>query len=170
MKRHHILALILIAFGVVFRLIPHPSNFTPIIAIALFSGAYFNQKKLKFLIPLTTMLISDAIIGFYQGIEITYLAILTSVGIGSLLSLQKFQPFSTILASIASSFLFFIITNFAVWAGSGMYEQTWKGLIECYWMAIPFYQNAIIGDLLFSVIIFGSYHLWSKSVFSQATA
>lgn len=169
MKKELLIGLILISLGIIFRLMPHPANFTPIIAIGLFSGAFFQSKIFKIIVPLLTMLISDAIIGFYEGVEITYFAILTSVGIGTLLSIQKFHFFQTILASSASSFLFFIITNFAVWVGSGMYEHTWNGLIQCYIMAIPFYQNALIGDILYSIIFFGAFHLYTKPHTSKVT-
>lgn len=169
MKKDFIVSTILILLGVIFRLIPHPDNFTPVIAIALFSGAYFHLKSFKIMVPLFTMLISDAFIGFYQGIEITYLAILISVAIGSLLTIKKFHFTQTIIASFASSFVFFIITNFAVWATSGMYEISWNGFIQCYVMAIPFYQNALIGDLLYSILFFGAYHLYFKPFSLKAT-
>ncbi len=170
MKKDFIIATILILLGVIFRLMPHPDNFTPVIAIALFSGAFFSSKTIKIIVPLLTMLISDAFIGFYQGIEVTYLAILTSVAIGTLLSIQKFQLNQTLIASFASSFVFFIITNFAVWATSGMYEISWNGLTQCYIMAIPFYQNALIGDLLYSILFFGVFHLYFKPISFKFTA
>ncbi len=170
MKKNFIIAIILILLGVIFRLMPHPNNFTPVIAIALFSGAFFHHKPFKIIVPLLTMLISDAFIGFYQGIEVTYLAILASVAIGSLLSIQKFQLWKTLTASFASSFVFFIITNFAVWATSGMYEISWNGFIQCYIMAIPFYQNALVGDLLYSILFFGVFHLYNKPISLKLTA
>jgi hypothetical protein len=67
--------------------------------------------------------------------------------------------FNTFLASLSSSMLFFIISNFGVWISSGMYAKTWSGLIECYIMAIPFYQNSMAGDVVFCAIIFGMFQL-----------
>ncbi len=168
-KKDFIIGLVLVLLGVIFRLMPHPANFTPIIAIALFSGAYFPSKLFKSITPLLAMLISDAFIGFYQGIEITYLAILISVFIGTFLNIQKFQFIPTIFASLSSSFAFFLITNFAVWLGSGMYEISWNGLTQCYIMAIPFYQNALVGDVLYTIFFFGSYHLYHRSLNLKTT-
>jgi len=147
------------------RLIPHPPNFTAIGAIALFGGAYFSKKYMAFLVPLTAMLLSDLIIGFHQGMYAVYISFAFIVMIGMLLRDNK-KIGSIFLASLSASVLFFVITNFAQWVTDPFYAKTGAGLIQCYTMAIPFFQNTIIGDLCFSGIMFGVFEL-AKVKFPQ---
>lgn len=135
------------------RLIPHAPNFTPIAAMALFGGATLNNKKLAFILPVIAMFISDLIIGFHSTMWAVYLAFTLTVFIGTKLN-GNIKPLSVITASIASSSLFFIVTNFAVWMGSSFYPQNAAGLFECYVAAIPFFNNGLIGDLFYSGILF----------------
>lgn len=157
------------------RLLPHPYNFTPIGAIALFGGAYFSRKSLAFIIPLSAMLISDLLIGFHDSMIAVYGSFLLIVMLGMGL-LQKVTPVRVFGSAIISSILFFLITNFAVWYGStGFYPQTWAGLGACYLAGLQFYQynffgnlffNSIMGDLFFSAILFGVYELINKQFFA----
>jgi hypothetical protein len=138
------------------RLIPHAPNFTPVAAMALFGGATLSNKRLAFLLPLIAMFISDLIIGFHSTMWAVYIAFAITVFIGTKLN-NNIKPLRIITASVASSALFFIITNFAVWLGSSFYPQNAAGLIECYAAAIPFFNNGIIGDLFYSGILFSVY-------------
>lgn len=135
------------------RLIPHAPNFTPVAAMALFGGATLNNKRLAYLLPLVAMFISDFIIGFHSTMWAVYVSFLLTVFIGTKIS-NNIKPLSVITASVASSALFFIITNFAVWLGSSFYPQNLSGLIECYIAAIPFFNNSILGDLFYNGILF----------------
>lgn len=135
------------------RLIPHAPNFTPVAAMALFGGATLNNKRLAYLLPLVAMFISDFIIGFHSTMWAVYISFLLTVFIGTKIS-NNVKPLSVITASVASSALFFIITNFAVWLGSSFYPQNLSGLIECYIAAIPFFNNSILGDLFYNGILF----------------
>src|SRR5579872_3194594 len=101
------------------RLVPHPPNFTPIGAMALFSGAYFGRRGLALVAPLGAMLLGDAIIGFYSGFWVTYLAVALIVLVGAL-ALTRASAFRIGVAAVASSLLFFIVSNFGTWAMSGM--------------------------------------------------
>jgi len=148
----------IILFGAVMRLIPHWPNFTPIAAMALFGGAYFSKKHLAFLIPLGALLISDLILGFHQWMIAVYVSFALVVGIGFLLK-QRIKVGTVLLATLSSSILFFIITNFAMWVGSPFYPQNFTGLIECYTLALPFFNNGIMGDVFFSTIFFGGFYL-----------
>ena len=115
------ISLFLLVFILAFsRLIPHPPNFTPLLGMAVFAGAMFDKKVFAFLAPLAAMFLSDIIIGFHSGMPIIYVAIAINVSIGTLL-INKFTYFKSFLALISGSLAFFIITNFAVWIGSGMY-------------------------------------------------
>lgn len=144
-------------FGAAFiRLIPHPPNFAPIAAMALFGGAYFNRKSFAFAVPLAAMFLTDAIIGFHSEMWLVYLSFALIVLIGMLM-LKKVNIKNVIIASLTASISFFIITNFGVWAFGTMYPKNIAGLIECYIAAIPFIQNTLIGDLFFSGIMFGMF-------------
>lgn len=165
-----ILSLMILAAAFV-RLIPHPPNFAPIAAMALFSGAYFNKKSFAFAVPLAAMFLTDAIIGFHSSMWIVYLSFALIVLIG-LLMLKKISIKNVVVASVTASISFFIITNFGVWAFGTMYPKNIAGLIECYIAAIPFIQNTLLGDLFYSGIMFGMFE-FAKSkhpVLSQAKA
>lgn len=153
------LVVTLMVFAAAFvRLIPHPPNFAPIAAMALFGGAYFNKKSFAFAVPLAAMFLTDAIIGFHSGMWIVYLSFALIVVIGMMM-LKKVSVINVVLASVTASLSFFIITNFGVWAFGTMYPKNVAGLIECYIAAIPFIQNTLIGDLFFSGIMFGLYEI-----------
>lgn len=168
--RFLIISLMILAAAFV-RLIPHPPNFAPIAAMALFSGAYFNKKSFAFAVPLAAMFLTDAIIGFHSSMWIVYLSFALIVVIGMFM-LKKISIKNVIVASVTASISFFLITNFGVWAFGTMYPKNIAGLIECYIAAIPFIQNTLLGDLFYSGIMFGIFE-FAKSkltVLSQAKA
>jgi hypothetical protein len=153
----------ILAAGLIFaaaftRLIPHYPNFTAVGAIALFGGTYLPNKKLAFAIPFIAMLITDAIIGFHPTMWAVYLSFAIIVLIG--LQLAKNRKVSNIiLATISSSVLFFVITNFAQWISDPFYAKTGAGLAQCFTMAIPFFTYTALGDMFFVAVIFGAYEL-----------
>ena len=129
------------------RLIPHPPNFVPITAIAIFAGVKFNNIKIAYTIPISIMLISDLFIGFYSISLFVYLAFILIITYSSLI--KKYSLKNIILSSV----MFFVITNFGVWLMGG-YPKSIEGLVLCYTMAIPFFTNSIIADLFFSAILY----------------
>ncbi len=138
------------------RLLPHPPNFTPIAAMALFGGAYLN-KKFAFSVPLGAMFISDIFLGFHSTMPYVYGSFILAGLIG--LWLKKHKSAKNVLCStLLSSILFFLITNFGVWA-QGWYPRNLSGLWESYVMGIPFFKNTVAGDLFYSGIFFGTYEL-----------
>jgi len=154
---------VLMVFAAAFvRLIPHPPNFAPIAAMALFGGVYFNKKSVAFAIPLAAMFLTDAIIGFHSGMWIVYLSFAFIVLIGMFL-LKKVTVKNVVLASLSASLSFFIITNFGVWAFGTMYPKNIIGLFECYVAAIPFIHNTLLGDLVYSGLMFGIYEVIKSS-------
>jgi hypothetical protein len=160
MLKPRLVALILVVLAAALtRLIPHPPNMTAIAAIALFGGAYFSDKWLAFLVPLTALFVSDlALGGFYRGMEVVYLSFALIVCIG--LWLQKRRTVLPVAgAALASSVLFFVLTNFGVWASSGFYPATLDGLIACYTAALPFFTNTVMGDLFYTALLFGGFVL-----------
>lgn len=147
-----------IALAAMLRLVPHPPNFTPIGAMALFSGAYFGRRALAFVAPLGALVLSDFVLGFYHGMATVYAATALIVFIGWF-ALNRISPIRVGLAALASSTLFFIITNFGMWLFSGFYPRTLAGLETCYVAAIPFFQNTIAGDLFYAVLLFGGFRI-----------
>ena len=135
------------------RLAPHPPNFTPILSIALFCGVCFRSKYI-FLVPLFAMLISDFILGFHSVIMYVYFSLLLIFIFGKLVS-EKISYKSTLIISLFSSILFFLITNFGVWIIG--YPKTFSGLILCYSAAIPFFKNSLISTLMFSSVFYYCY-------------
>ena len=142
--------IILLVFS---RLIPHPPNFTPIISIVVLSGVLFHSFILTIIIFLSSMLISDLIIGFYPGIIFTYITLLI-IGMLFYFIFNKINYKNLIVYSFAGSFIFYFITNFFVWVNSNLYEQTINGLINCYILAIPFFSNTLLSTIFFSYLTF----------------
>jgi hypothetical protein len=152
-----IFVVILITIGVVSRLLPHLPNFTPIVAIALFGGVYLSRKA-AVVIPLLAMAVSDIFIGRYEiGLMISvYGSFLVCVLVGFWLKNNK-KWYTTLGCTILGSVLFFIITNFAVWAFTPWYAKDISGLIQCYLMALPFFRGTLLGDLFYVFLFFGTY-------------
>ena len=144
--------IIILAFA---RLIPHPPNFTPIIAVAIISGYFFKNFNLSVLILLAAMLISDLFIGFYKNIIFVYLSLIFITFIFHKIS-SKINFKNLFIYGFAGSLIFFVISNFGVWAlGSPgvqdiAYEKSLIGLIQCYILAIPFFGNTFLSTLIFS--------------------
>ena len=152
-----------IAAAAALRLIPHPPNFTPVGAMALFSGAYLGRRGIAFVAPLGAMLLGDAVLGFYSGVWVTYLAVALVVIVG-MLALSRQTAVRVAAAAFVSAILFFLVSNFGTWALSGMYPHSLSGLWTCYVAAVPFFQNTLAGDLFYSGLLFGGFALLQRSV------
>ncbi|HEY4509919.1 MAG TPA: DUF6580 family putative transport protein [Candidatus Paceibacterota bacterium] len=151
------------AISVAARLLPHPANFTPMAALALFAGVYAAKvSKWYLLLPLGAMLVSDLFVGFYewQTMAVVY-ASFFAIGLIGLLTRMcetRFHTFyAVILAAVSGSVLFYLTTNFAVWAFSGMYAPTLDGLMFSYYMGLPFFKFTLLGDLFYVFLFFGIY-------------
>lgn len=146
------------------RLIPHPPNFTPIGAMALFSGAYLGRRGIvAFAAPLGALFLSDLALGFYHGMLTVYFSTALIVVMGWL-ALRRVSLIRVGTASVLSSVLFFQVTNFGMWLSSGIYPRTVAGLEACYIAAIPFFQNTFAGDLFYSALLFGGFALLERWV------
>ena len=153
------LVIVTVIFTAAFmRLIPHWPNFTPIAGIALFGGTYIGRKHLAFIIPLAAMLLSDIFLGLHQTMLAVYISFALIVGIGFLLR-KRVSAFTILSASIISSLLFFLVTNFAAWQSGIMpYSMNFNGLIECYAAGLPFLNNGILGYLFYNTVFFGGFY------------
>lgn len=148
-----------IAAAATLRLLPHPPNFSPIDAMALFSGAYLGRRWLAFVAPIGALILSDLVLGFfYHGQATVYFAVALIVLLGSS-SLRRISALRLLGAAMASSILFFVLTNFGMWLFSGFYPRTLGGLETCFVAAIPFFQNTVAGDLFYAVLLFGGFKL-----------
>ncbi len=158
-----LLALGMILLAAALRIAPHPWNFTPVGAMALFSGAVLRDRRLAFLFPLLTLFLGDIFIGFHKLVPIVYASFLLSVLIGRLLQNRR-----TILrigaATLLGSAQFFLVTNFAVWWLLNSYPKSASGLAACYLAGVPFFWNTLAGDAFYSALLFGAYALAERFI------
>ena len=156
-----ILAMILAAAAL--RIAPHPWNFTPVGAMALFSGAVVRDRRLAFLFPLLALFAGDIFIGFHKLMPVVYASFLVNVAIGRFL-----QDNRTVARIGGATFLaalqFFLVTNFGVWALLDSFQRTASGLIACYAAGLPFFWNTLAGDALYSALLFGGFALAERFV------
>ena len=133
------------------RLIPHPPNFTPIISMALLSGYFFSNIYLSVIILLISIFVSDFFLGFYENMLYVYFSIvlinLIFFNISYKMNFKNLYLFSCLAALI-----FYFISNFSVWATGTLYTQNLAGLINCYYLALPFLKNTLISTLFYSYL------------------
>lgn len=147
--------LFLIILLIISRVIPHIPNVAPIGAMSLFVGANLNWRY-AVIIPLIAMYVSDYFIGFHTTMIFVYGSFLVISILGISLKYKK-TPIIIFGASLVSSILFFVITNFGVWIAGDIYPPTLDGLISCFVAALPFFRNTLLGDLAYNGIFFGGY-------------
>jgi hypothetical protein len=153
------LVVVFIFLAAIARFVPHAPNFTPIAAIALFGGVYLN-KKYALILPMAAMLISDYFLGFYDfKLMLSVYLGFVLIGLVGLLVRKNKNLFTIIGGTIMGSVLFFVVTNFAVWAFYNWYPHNLSGFVQCFAMAIPFFRNSLLGDLFYVAVLFGSYEL-----------
>jgi len=159
-------AIILVA--AISRIFPHIYNFTPVAAIALVGGVYLDNKRLAFLIPMVAMFISDCLLelttgwGFHNTMIYVYVAFALTTAIGIYIK-NKIAIQNIMAASLLSSVLFFVITNFGVWAASGFLNGG-SGLFTTYVLGIPFFGPTLVGDLFFNAILFSVIYFAHKKI------
>ncbi len=152
--------LFFVIFLIIARLIPHPPNFSPIIASAIFAPILLKNRYYGFIVPLSALFISDVIIGFHIYQLVIYLTLFT---ISLISPLKKYSKINLILYSIGASIWFFIITNFAVWLAWDYYPKNFEGLMQCYTLAIPFFTNTLISSILF-ISLFIIFKVWIEKL------
>ena len=158
-----LLAMVMIVMAAALRVAPHPWNFTPIGAMALFSGAVLRDRRLAFVFPLLALFLGDCFIGFHALIPVVYASFLINVAIGLFIENRRTIPWIA-AATLVGAMQFFVITNFAVWAYGLSYPRTPGGLLSCYFAGIPFFSNTLAGDALYSAVLFGGFAFAERSV------
>jgi hypothetical protein len=152
-----------IVIAAISRLFPHLPNFTPIAAMALFGAVYFENKLIAVFVPLITMLLSDVALeittgwGFHNTLVYVYISFILTSAIG--FWVKRNTTIQTIaIGSVASSILFFMLTNFGVWAAGG-FAGGLTGLNATYVMGIPYFAPTLLGDVFFNAVLFGAFYL-----------
>ena len=155
----------IVLFGVFGRILTNGliPNFAPIGAIALFSGAYFRDKKVAFLIPMLAMFLSDLFIGFHETMIFVYLGFAITVLLGFSLRTNESLPVGkTVGVTLASALIFFFLTNAGVWLMYDFYPKGLSGLWMSLTAGIPFLRMSVLGDFFYVAIFFGAFE-WIKS-------
>ena len=147
---------VIIIFAAFTRIMPHPPNFTPIIAMGLFGGAYLKDKRWALLLPVGAMLLADIFLGFHGTMIWVYGSLIIITTIGFLLK-RGVTLQNGVIATISGSLLFFLVTNFGVWASGSFYPKNVEGLISCYAAGIPFFGNTLGGSIFYSSLMFVGY-------------
>ena len=172
-----LIAVVMILAAALSRIAFYPLNFSPVIAMALFGGAVIKDKKLAFALPLLAMFLSDVIFeftniatgfwGWGQLIGYGIFALITIFGF----NLKKISVQNVTGFAIASSLIFFFISNTSVWIfDNTTYAQNFSGWINCLAAGIPFLKNGLAADLIYSALFFGGYVLLEKFAFKKAIA
>jgi hypothetical protein len=156
MKNNITLVIGLLVIAVISRFLPHPANFVPFTAIALFCGATISNKKLGVGLSFLSLFVSDLFLGFHSTMFFTYPSLALIVLVGATLNTQP-SRLKIFQMAICSSLIFFIVSNLGVWTMQSLYPKNLTGLIDCYIAAIPFYRNSLAGDLIFSFGLFEAY-------------
>ena len=129
------------------RIIPHPYNFTPLLAVGIFSGFYFRKFIVGLFVTILAMFIGDLYLGFHNTMFFTYIALIVPVALG--VFIERFKFTEIVITGVLSSVGFFLITNFGAWLTLDMYEKNFAGLMNSYTLAIPFFQNTLISTFLY---------------------
>ena len=145
----------LIFFAILSRFLPHPPNFTPIAAIALLSSKGFANRWVAFLIPIVSLFISDLFLGLHTTIPFVYGSFILIALLGRYV--KKINIFTVLL----SSSIFFLVTNLGVWLLH--YPLSVEGLFQCYILALPFFLNTVIGDLVYGALLIYPFYVLQKS-------
>ncbi len=169
-------ATVIIVVAAISRLLPHPDNVTPIASMALFGGAYFGRKYMMFLVPFAALLLSDIVLnntilrGFYPDqtgfIFIApymiwgYLAFGIVVCLGYLLK-NKVTVLNVMGITLISSLIFFFLTNYGFWLQFAP-EKNMVTLGATFTAGVPFFRNTIIGNLFFSLLLFGGFEYFKS--------
>jgi hypothetical protein len=161
LKARSTLIIFMILAAAASRLMPHPPNMTSVAAMALFGGAMLDDRRFAFVVPLCALFLSDLVLGFHDQMFIVYGTFALIVCIGQWLQ-QRRSAVIIAGATFVSSLLFFITTNFGVWALDHMYPRTLAGLIACYTAALPFLRNTLEGDLFYTLVLFGGFALLER--------
>ena len=167
-KTSILIAVILVLAAAISRVLLYPYNFSPMVGMALFAGATFTDKRLAFALPLFSMLLSDIMFevfkiapGFWGWGQLVGYGIFAFITVFAF-TLKKVNVLKIIGYSIASSVIFFVLSNLSFFLIDNpiyhTYTQNFSGFINCYVGALPFFRNSLFADLVYSGVLFGAYY------------
>ncbi len=170
------LILAFVVAAVAMRFLPHVWNFTPVVAMLLLAASHMKPKYLW--VPIAALMASDFALNLWVyhapgGLDqyFTWAAWLVVLGLALLALRGKKLGLGRLAgATLTSSTLFFLISNFGVWIAGGLYPRTWSGLASCFTLALPFFRNAALGDLLYVGAFFGLYALIQQRQLAHSAA
>jgi uncharacterized protein DUF6580 len=150
------LVVFLVGLGVVARLLPHAPGFLPVAASGLFAARYLRIPAFAIVVPVLAMMLSDALLPTEDWrIQLVGFFAIAIPAIAGVLTRRWNGVLPVVATMIGSSILFFLFSNAAVWAFSGMYPLTGAGLTQCYVAALPFLDKTVMGDLFWTAVLFG---------------
>ena len=153
-----IVILAMIGLAAVLRVMPHPWNFTPVGAMALFAGAVVKDRRLAFIFPLVALFVGDIFVGFHKLMPLVYASFLVDVALGYWIRNRRTVARISGV-TLVGAIQFFLVSNFADWAFLDSYPRTVAGLITCYAVGLPLLWNTLAGDAFYSAIFFGAFAL-----------
>jgi hypothetical protein len=160
MRKELIFGFGILLLALLSRFLPHPPNFTPLLAIALFGGAVFKNKKLALALPIVAVFLSDLVLGLHESMIAVYLCLGLFMYAGTKINRKSSKQ--VISYSLVAAVVFFLVTNFSVWAFTAMYDKSLAGLFESYAMGLPFFRWNALSTLIYSGVLFGAYNLFEK--------
>lgn len=162
-----LLAIVFALWAFAARFFPHAANMTPVGALALFAGVYL-PRRWGWVVPLGVLLVSDAWLGGYElSVMLSVYGSFVVITLMGSLMRQKSFLVRTIVGSFGSATLFFLVTNFAVWAATPWYAKNLAGLMTSYTLAIPFWRNMLVGDIMYTAVFFGIVFIVCKIPFTK---
>jgi hypothetical protein len=146
----------LIGFDVTARVLPHDAGVWPVAASAIFAGRMLRYPVLAVVVPLAAVALSNLALppDDWRVSLVVYGAVVLPAVLG-IVARRWRGPAPVIAGTIANSLVFFVVTNFAVWAFNGLYPMTFEGLAQCYAAALPFLDRTVLGDLFWVTALFG---------------
>jgi hypothetical protein len=148
----------MIAMAAVLRVAPHPWNFTPVGAMALFGGAVIKDRRVAFLFPLAGLFAGDIFVGFHKLMPMVYASFLVDVALGHWIGDRRTVGRISGI-TLLGAMQFFLVTNFGVWAFLGSFPMTGAGLLECYLRGLPLFWNTLAADAVYAALLFGGFAL-----------
>jgi hypothetical protein len=153
-----IVVLAMIALAAVLRIMPHPWNFTPVGAMALFAGAVVKDRRVAFIVPLVALFVGDIFIGFHKLMPLVYASFLVDVALGYWIrNRRSVARISGV--TLLGALQFFLVTNFGMWAFFDTFPRTAAGLLACYISGLPLLGNTLGGDVFYAAFFFGGFAL-----------
>jgi Family of unknown function (DUF6580) len=161
--------------AVLARFAPHPPNFSPVFAALIFGGTCLRKRD-SIWFPVVALAASDYLLtAVIYGEHFGWMYLLDWTGFAAVAMIgwwlrDRITVRKVFAAALAGPAVFFVVSNFAVWLGGGLYPPNLSGLTACYVAALPFFANSLVAGLLFSGVLFGGYEFYRRRLQRTGTA